>query len=114
MLLGLYYICAKSPKKRRELPKIVIDLKEVFSFPDRGDAPVKSQGSRWIAHKRKALHRVVDRYGAYISHLSALIADHSVNGSDRARSRATSRNGVKLSYLLELHCTWMCLSPLSC
>ena len=99
MLLRLYYIYTKSPKKSRELAEIVIDLKEVFSFPDSGDAPVRSQGSRWIAHKRKALQRVVDRYGAYISHLSALI---------ELGSRVTSRNGVKLSFLLELHCMWMC------
>ena len=42
MLLRLYYTCmyAKFPKKSRELAEIVIDLKEVFSFPDSGDAPV--------------------------------------------------------------------------
>ena len=87
-------------KKRRELPKIVIDLKEVFSFPDRGDSPVKSQGSRWIAHKRKVLQRVVDRYGAYISHLFALIADHSVNGSDRARLKSYLKKWSQAKFLV--------------
>ena len=65
MLLRLYYIYAKSPKKSRELAEIVTDLKEVYSFPDSGDAPVRSQGSQWICHKRKALQCVVDRYSAY-------------------------------------------------
>ena len=82
--MRLYYIYAKSPKKSRELPEIVTDLSEVFTFPDSGDAPVRSQSSHWIAHKRKAKQQVVDQYGAYLSHLSALIADQSVKGSDRA------------------------------
>ena len=68
VLLRLYYIYAKSPKKSRELSDIVIDLKEVFQFKEGGDMSVRSQGSRWIAHKRKALQRLVDHYGAYINH----------------------------------------------
>ena len=85
MLLRLYYIYAKSPKKSRELSDIVIDLKEVFQFKEGGDMPVRSQGSRWIAHKRKALQRLVDRYGAYINHLTTLVADSSISSTDRAR-----------------------------
>ena len=112
MLLSLYYIYAKSPKNSREQAEIVIDLKEVFSFPDNGDAPVRSQGSHWIVYKCKALQQKMDRYGAYTSHLSALVADHSVNGSDRPWFKGTSRNAIKLSFLLELHCTWTCLCPL--
>ena len=51
MLLRLYYLYQKSPKKTRELGEIVQDLKEVFEFPKGGDTPVHSQGSRWITHK---------------------------------------------------------------
>lgn len=65
MLLRLYYLYSKSPKKSRELPDIVENLKEVFDFPKGGNVPVRSQGSRWINHKRKVLQRFVDRYGAY-------------------------------------------------
>lgn len=85
MLLRLYYIYAKSPKKSRELSDIVIDPKEVFQLKEGGDMPVRSQGSRWIAHKRKALQRLVDRYGAYINHLTTLVADSLVSSTDRAR-----------------------------
>ena len=85
ILLRLYYIYTKSPKKSRELSDIVIDLKEVFQPKEGGDMPVRSQGSRWIAHKRKALHRLVDRYGAYINHLTTLVADSLVSSTDRAR-----------------------------
>ena len=46
MLLKLYYLYEKSPKKRRELNDIVGDLKEVFELPEGGNLPVRSQGSR--------------------------------------------------------------------
>ena len=85
MLLRLYYLYSKSPKKLRELSDIVSDLREVFEFGEGGDAPIRSQGSRWIAHKRQALQRIVDRYGAYLSHLTTLTSDSSVSGADRAR-----------------------------
>ena len=85
MLLRLYYIYEKSPKKSWDLSDIVTDLKEVFEFKEGGDMPVRSQGSRWITHKRKALQRLVDRYGAYINHLTALVADRSISSTDRAR-----------------------------
>ena len=85
MLLGLFYLYSKSPKKLRELSDIVSDLGEVFEFPKGGDTPLCSQGSRWISHKRLALHRVFDLYGAYISHLTSISADTSVKGADKAR-----------------------------
>ena len=85
MLLRLYYLYEKPPKKTRELGEIVEDLKEVFELPKSGNVPVRSQGSRWINHKRKALQRVVDRHGAYISHLTTLSEDSSLQAEDRAR-----------------------------
>lgn len=85
MLLRLYYLYSKSPKKCRELTDIVEDLEEVFEFPKGGNLPVRSQGSRWINHKRAALQRFVDRFGAYLNHLLALIEDKSLKSDDRAR-----------------------------
>ncbi len=38
-------------------------------------------------HKRKALQRVVDRFGAYTAHLATLSKDTSLKGEDRARLR---------------------------
>ena len=85
MLLRLYYLYSKSPKKSRELADIVGDLKDVFEFPKGSNIPKRCQGSRWINHKRMALQRVVDRYGAYITHIAALIEDTSLKSDDRAR-----------------------------
>ncbi len=47
--------------------------------------PIRSQGSRWINHKRRALLRFVDRYGAYLHHLYTLLEDQTVRGEDRAK-----------------------------
>jgi len=85
MLLQLYYLYSRSPKKCRELTDIVENLKEVFEFPPGGNLPVRSHGSRWISHKRNALQRLVDRYGAYLNHLLAIIEDSSVTSEDKAR-----------------------------
>ena len=85
MLLRLYYLYEKSPKKVRQLKEIVEDLKEVYDYNEGGCIPVRSQGSCWITHKRRALQKVVDQYGAYIAHLIALCEDKGVKPEDRAR-----------------------------
>jgi hypothetical protein len=77
MLLRLYYLYEKSPKKCRELSDLMDDLKEVFEFPEGGNLPVRAHGSRWISYKRKALQRFVDRYGIYLKHLAKLTEDKS-------------------------------------
>ena len=46
---------------------------------------MKCHGTRWINYKRRALQCVVDRYGVFIAHLSALANDHSVKASDRVQ-----------------------------
>ena len=58
MLLRLYYLYEKSPKKCRELEEIVSDLKQCLQFDDGGNKPVRASGSRWITHKLSALRRV--------------------------------------------------------
>ena len=37
---------------------------------------------RWITHKCKSLQRVLDRYGAYIAHLSTLVEDRYIKPAD--------------------------------
>ena len=85
MLIKLYYLYEWSPKKCRELNDIVGDLKEVFELPEGGNLPVRSQGSRWISHKRNALQHVISRYGAYLNYLSALIEDRTIKSTDRQK-----------------------------
>ena len=86
MLLRLYYLYEKSPKKCRELSDLMDDLKEVYEFPEEGGCvPVRAHGSRWITFKRKALQRFVDRYGVYLKHLGKLVEDKSIKSVDRQR-----------------------------
>ncbi|XP_065918333.1 zinc finger protein 862-like [Dysidea avara] len=100
MLLRLFYLYEKSPKKTRELEEVVKDLQEVYEFPKGGNKPVRCQGSRWINHKRKALQRVVDRYGAYIGHLITLSEDHSVKADERARIKGYLKTWTKYSTIV--------------
>ena len=83
MLLRLYYLYEKSPKKCRDLSNLVGDLKEMYELPEGGNLPVRASGSRWITHKRKALQQVVDRYGTYLNHLAALTEDKSTKSKHR-------------------------------
>ena len=55
VLIRLFSLYSKSPKKSRVLVDIVEDLKQVWEFSGGGYLPVRSQGSRWINHKLRAL-----------------------------------------------------------
>ena len=85
MLLRLYYLYEKSAKKARELEAIADDLRQFFELSKGGSKPVRCSGTRWVTHKRKAMQRLVDRYGVYIAHILALAEDTSVKATDRAR-----------------------------
>ena len=85
MLQKLYTMYSRSPKKSWESSEIAGDLKEVFELPKGGDLPVQCQGTRWINYKRKALLRLVDRYGSYLIHVSTIVEDGSIPAIDRAR-----------------------------
>ena len=85
MLLRLYHVYEKSPKKCRELSDLIDDLREVFEYPEGGNLPVRAYGSRWISYKQKAPQRVVDHYGAYLTHISALTEECLIKSADRQR-----------------------------
>ncbi len=72
MLLRLYFIYEKSPKKCRQLEEIITDLKGCLSFEDGGTKPVRASGSRWVGHKFSAMKRILSKYGAYTNHLAVL------------------------------------------
>ena len=89
LLLRLYYLYEKSPKKLRQLEEVVLSLKECLDpseLPHKGGKrPLRACGTRFVAHKVSALERVVDRYGAYISHLIALTEDSSVRAVEKQK-----------------------------
>ena len=100
LLLQLYYLYERSPKRCRELEDIIADLKLCFSFDDGGVRPIRSNGTRWVSHKQNAMKRVLSKFGAYTSHLASLSEDKSVNSVDRAKLRGYYRKWTDAKYLL--------------
>ena len=103
MLMRLYYLYNKSPKKCRELEDVVDQLKECLEpmqMPTTGgDRPLRACGTRFIAHKVAALERVVNRFGAYFNHLVNLSEDPAVKSVDRHKLKG---------YLLQWRSAWLC------
>lgn len=89
LLLRLYYLYQNSPKKCRQLEDIVESLKLCLDKSDmptsKGIRPIRASGTRFVSHKVAALGRVIDRYGAYISHLVSLTEDTSVKSVDKQK-----------------------------
>ena len=100
MLLKLYYLYEKSPKKCRELEEVIADLKECLCFDDSGVKPVRASGSRWVSHKLSAMRRILSKYGAYTNHLTALSQDHTVKSADRAKLHGYCSRWTEAKYLL--------------
>ena len=61
LLLRMYYIYEKSPKKCHELEDIMVELKASLESSE-----ISSKGgNHLVAHKVAALERVIERFGAY-------------------------------------------------
>ena len=67
MLMGLYYLYNKSPKKWHKLEDVVAELRECLEqvqMPTTGgDRPLCACGTQFIAHKVTVPERVVNRFG---------------------------------------------------
>ena len=105
LLLQMYMLYQKSPKKCKELEDVVQELKsclEPADMPEAGGSrPLRACGTRFVSHKVSALGRLIDRFGAYLSHLASLVEDTSIRGTDRQRLKG---------YLEHRESTaWMCL-----
>ena len=89
ILLRIYYLYEKSGKKCRELDHVVQALKQYlqpFEMPSsRGNRPLCASGTRFITHKVGALSCIIDRFGAYLSHLQTLITDSATKCADKAK-----------------------------
>jgi len=89
MLLRIYYLYEKSPKKCRGLDEVVVELKACFEssvMPDKGgNRPLRASGTRFVSHKVAALGRLIDRYGAYVNHLTSLTEDSTVKACDKQK-----------------------------
>ena len=86
LLLHIYYAYEKSPKKYHELKEIVDNLKECLTETEMpmkgGTRPLRA---RFVSHKVVALARLIDRYRAYLNHLTMLSQDRKVKSADQEK-----------------------------
>ena len=54
----------------------------------RRNTPLRACGACFVVHKVAALERMMDRFGAYISHLIAITEDSSVKPADKEKMKA--------------------------
>ena len=93
MLLRVYYLYHKSPKKCRELDEVVASLKlclEQSEMPHtrtKGNRPLRACGTRFVSHKVAAMNRFIDRYGAFLGHLTSLTEDATVLPADKQKMK---------------------------
>ena len=100
MLLRLYYLYEKSPKKCHQLEEIVVQVRGCIldnSIACKGKKPIRASGTRWIAHKFGAMKRILSQYGVYTNHLASLSQDSTVKSADRAKIRAIITSGLMQS-----------------
>ena len=92
---SITYVYEKSPKKCRELDEVVAKLKTCFEssvMPDEGgNRPLRAFGTRFVSHKVKALDKLIDRYGAYVNHLTALTEDSKIKACDKQKLKGYIR-----------------------
>ena len=85
LVLRVYYLYKKSPKKLRQLNELVAVYEDVFDFQEGGNKPKKASGTRWIAHKVGALKLIVDKYGIFMQHLANLAENKSYPAKERSK-----------------------------
>ena len=95
MLLRVYYLYKNSPKKCHELEEVIANLRECLESDDLpnegGSRPLRACGTRFVCHKVAAIGRLVDRFGAYISHITALSEDSTVKAVDRQKLKGYAK-----------------------
>lgn len=109
LLLRMYYLYETFPKKCHELDEVVTSLRlclEQGELPGQGgNRPLRACGTRFISHKVAAIGRLLDRYGAYIAHLTELAEDSSTKATDKQKLRGSMfKSGVTAKYCSVVPC----------
>ena len=68
---------------------VIEELQACFTteeFPKKGGhKPLRACGTRFVVHKVAALDRLIDRFGAYLNHLTMLVDDPKTKPVDRQK-----------------------------
>ena len=117
MLMRLYYLYDKSPKKLRSLKELHKSLEETLKDESEdsyleysnGIAPLKSHGTRWIAHVVSAMKRAYANYGIYLTDIESLAAEKS--SKDTAKLKGYLKIWKSTKYLLGMGFFLQLLTP---
>ena len=89
LLLQVYFMYKQSPKKCSELETIEDELKdylEITEMPRKGGSrPLHVCGTRYNVHVA-ALGRLINKFGAYLCHLTVMTEDSRIKAVDRQRA----------------------------
>ena len=91
MLMHVYYLYEKSPKKCCELKCIILELKACLTEEEMstqgGSRPIQACGTHFIRHNVGALEKMIYLIGAYLFHNTILANDSSVKVTDRHKMK---------------------------
>ena len=104
LLLQFYYVYEKSPKKCHELKEIVDNLTEYLTETEMpmkgGTRPLRACGIRFVSQKVATLAWLIDRYGAYLNHLTMLSQDRKIKSADQEKLKGHILRSRKSKVLL--------------
>ena len=94
VLLALYLLYYKSPKKLRQMKDFADLYTESLEKSSSGKIrPKKSCGIRWIAHKWNPMRNVFENFGVYIQHVKAMSQDAFYKSNGRSKFIGYLKNG---------------------
>ena len=96
MILRLFYLYQKAPKKLRQLRELHEMYKGAMDFPSDSCKLKKASGTHWISHKLGAMKTCLDKWGIYIQHLESLAEDKSYKPKDRKKMKGYLRKWKKM------------------
>ena len=95
MILRLFYLYQKAPKKLHQLHELHEMFKGAMDFLSDSYKPKKASGTRWISHKLGAIKTCLDKWGIYIQHLESIAEDKSYKLKDREKMKGYLRKWKK-------------------
>ncbi len=88
-----------------------LDQSEFPVSKTRGSRPLRASGTRFVAHKVVALERFIDRFGAYLNHLTSLVEDFSTKPVDKQKLKGYIKQWKDAKILLGCACFHDILKP---
>ena len=105
ILMKLYHLHQKSPKRYRELKELSEAYEKTIT------KTTKAHGTRWTDYKYRAMERVLDNYRPYIAHLESLCHANS-QALERAELVGQAKKWKDATYPMYMAIYLIILSPI--